>query len=216
MTIVPLVVGYFAIQWNRANFLGKSPEQIVAMGRQRWSDLYSKKFGQSTHEACNAEEKYGIALKNLNDRAITRLPKARQVWLTEVRKSTQEYALEAHQIGSLVSGGGSMWQSFNATILPDVEETIADCIVDKPTPTIKIKSLDSDLIELDKVINQFRGDGRTNSAEYQQIAKHRTNLSSKQSVLLSLLSHGRQVDSTRFQLYMHRKIEVARGDNLTE
>ena len=216
MTIVPLVVGYFAIQWNRANFLGKSPEQIVAMGRQRWSDLYSKKFGQSTHEVCNAEEKYGIALKNLNDRAITRLPKARQVWLTEIRKSTREYATEAHQIGAIVSGGGSMWQTFNATILPDVEETIADCIVDKPMPTVKIKSFESDLQELDKVINQFRGEGRTSSAEYQEIAKHRTILASKQSALVGLLSHGRQTDATRFQLYMHRKIAVARGDNLSE
>ncbi|MEI8282471.1 MAG: hypothetical protein WCG75_08710, partial [Armatimonadota bacterium] len=80
MTIVPLVVGYFAIQWNRANFLGKSPEQIVAMGRERWTDIYSKKFGQEPTQVRNAEEKYGIALQNLNDRAISRLPRTRQIW----------------------------------------------------------------------------------------------------------------------------------------
>ena len=215
MTIVPLVVGYFAIQWNRASFLGKSPEQIVAMGRQRWSDIYSKKFGQSTHDLCDAEEKYGFALKNLNDRAITRLPKSRQVWLTEVRKTTREYAVEAHQIGLIVSGGGSMWQTLNATILPDVEETIADCIVDKQVTSDKLKSIELDLSELDKVISQFKNEGPTRITEYQAVAKHRTNLASKQIALNDLLKHGRQDDSSRIQLYMHRKIEVARGDNLS-
>lgn len=215
MTIVPLVVGYFAIQWNRASFLGKSPEQIVAMGRQRWSDIYSKKFGQSHHDLCDAEEKYGFALKNLNDRAITRLPKSRQVWLTEVRKTTREYAVEAHQIGLIVSGGGSMWQTLNATILPDVEETIADCIVDKQVTSDKLKSIELDLSELDKVISQFKNEGPTRITEYQAVAKHRTNLASKQIALNDLLKHGRQDDSSRIQLYMHRKIEVARGDNLS-
>ncbi len=215
MTIVPLVVGYFAIQWNRANFLGKSPEQIVAMGRQKWSDLYGKKFGQSDNDLCNAEEKYGFALKNLNDRAITRLPKPRQVWLAEVRKTTWEYAVEAHQIGSLVSGGGSKWQTFNATILPDVEETIADCIMAKPVTAVKLKSIDLDLSELDKIISQFRNEEPTSSLEYCEIAKHRTNLASRHSALNDLLKLGRQDDSSRIQLYMHRKIAIARGDNLS-
>ena len=135
------------------------------MGRQRWSDIYSKKFGQSHHDLCDAEEKYGFALKNLNDRAITRLPKSRQVWLTEVRKTTREYAVEAHQIGLIVSGGGSMWQTLNATILPDVEETIADCIVDKQVTSDKLKSIELDLSELDKVISQFKNEGPTRITE---------------------------------------------------
>ncbi|MEI7986230.1 MAG: hypothetical protein WCI55_11440 [Armatimonadota bacterium] len=215
MTIVPLVVGYFAIQWNRANFLGKSPEQIVAMGRQRWSDLYSKKYGHSDNDLSDAEEKYGFALKNLNDRAMTRLPKSRQVWLTEVRKTTWEYAVEAHQIGSLVSGGQSKWQTFNATIMPDVEETIADCIVAKPVTAIKLKSIELNLRELDKVISQFRNERPTSSLDYRKIAKHRTILASKHSALNDLLKLGQQDDSSRIQLYMHRKIEVARGDNFS-
>jgi hypothetical protein len=214
MSIVPLVAGYFAIQWNRANFMGKSPEQIVAMGLEKWSELYGKKFGQGTHQVCDAEEKYGIALKNLNDRAMTKLPKTRQVWLRAVRKETKEYAVEAHQIGSIISGGGTMWQTFDATISPDIEQTIADCIVNKPLPVLRMKSFESDIQSLDKVIAEFRGEGRTSSAEYREVAKHRIALASKQKVLTGLLSSGRESDSTRFQLYMHRKIEVARGDNL--
>jgi hypothetical protein len=214
MTIVPLVVGYFAIQWNRANFLGKTPEQMVAMGREKWSELYGKKFGLSTHRICDAEEKYGIALKNLNDRAIKKLPKTRQIWLNQVRKSTQEYATEAHQIGSLMTGGGTIWQTFDATIFPDVEQTISDCIVNKPLPPVKKKSFNADIEELDQIIGKAKAD--QDDKRYSDLLDHRKTLIAKQSQLLELLSKGHQADSTRFQLYMHRKIQVARGDNLDE
>ena len=210
MTIVPLVAGYFAIQWNRGNFLGKSPEQIVAMGRSKWNELYSKKFGESTHEVCDAEEKYAIALKNLNDRAMTKLPKTRQIWLGEIRNTTKEYALEAHKIGSLVSGGGSMWQTFNATILPDIEEAISDCIVNKQVVGVRLKSFESEFESLDRVISQAKSKEAT--LEFSELVKHRSWLSSKQSKLMSLLENGRPADSLRIQMFMHRKIEVARSD----
>ena len=214
MTIVPLVVGYFAIQWNRANFLGKSPEQIVAMGREKWGDLYGKKLGHSTHTDSDAEEKYGIALQNLNNRAIQRLPKTRQIWLGEVRKSTREYAAEAHQIGTLITGGGTMWQTFNATIGPDVEQTIADCIVNKPLPVLRLKSFESEIQALDKVITHAKEDN--DAPRFTDLMKHRQILSTKQSKLLNLLAKGSQSDATRFQLYMRRKLEIARGDNLAQ
>ena len=216
MSIVPLVVGYFAIQWNRANFLGKSPEQIVAMGRSKWTELYGKKFGESTQQACRADEKFGIALQNLNDRAITRLPRTRQVWLQEVRKTTKEYATEAHEIGEIVTGGGTMWQTFNATIYPDVEQVIADCIVDKPLQSFRLKSFEAHLHELDIVIGKSKSRANENSSQYQGLLNHRAVLATKQSKLLGLLSKGRESDSTRVQLYMHRKVDVALGENLAQ
>ena len=210
MSIVPLVVGYFAIQWNRANFMGKTPEQIVAMGRERWTDLFSKKFGQSTDRVCDAEEKYGIALQNLNDRAIQRLPKLRQNWLKEVRHSTKEFATQAHQIGSLMSGGGTMWRTFDATIYPDVEQTISDCIAGKPGSTSNLKPIDSDLVALDAKINEVKS---KDQAEYREILAHRVALQSQRAKLATLLSEGRPTDSTRVQTYLLRKIDVARGEN---
>ena len=216
MSIVPLVVGYFAIQWNRGNFLGKSPEQIVAMGRDRWSDLYSKKFGESTHRVCDAEEKYGIALQNLNDRAIKRLPRTRQIWLNEVRKSTKDFATEAHQVGFLITGGGTMWETFDATILPDVEQAIADCIADKPLATYKLKSFGMQMQELDSVISHSELSADKNSHQSTELHGHRSELATKQARLLNLLSKGRHSDSTRVQDYMHRKIDVAKGSSLTK
>jgi hypothetical protein len=212
MTIVPLVVGYFAIQWNRANFLGKSPEQIVAMGRDKWTELYGKKFGDGTHQSSEAQEKFGIALQNLNDRAIQRLPKTRQVWLKEIRQTTREYAVEAHQIGSNVSGGGTMWQTFDATILPDVEQAISDCIINKPLPPVRLKSFESEFQLLDKVVLEAKS--KESPQEFSDLMKHRTTLANKQNKLLTLLEKGRPNDATRFKIYMHRKIEVARGDDM--
>lgn len=211
MSIVPFVVGYFAIQWNRANFLGKSPEQIVAMGREKWSDLYGNKVGQSTRDMCDAEEKYAFALQNLNDRAMKRLPKTRQVWLDGVRKNTKAYASEAHQIGEIVTGGGTMWRTFNSTIGADVEQVISDCITDKPMPMIKMKSWESAMADLDHVIATSKdaaGD------QYKEIPTHRTALAHDQKLLEGMFSNARQNDVTRIRVFMHRKIEVAKGDNL--
>ena len=212
MTIVPLVVGYFAIQWNRANYLGKSPEQIVAMGRAKWTEIYGKKFGESTQHMCAAEEKFGIALKNLNDRAITRLPRTRQVWLQEVRQTTIEYAAEAHHIGEIVTGGGTIWQTFNATIFPDVEQVIADCITNKPVFQGRLKSFDSELNLLDNCLK--RAKAKENPQKYTELVNHRSALSKRQSQLLELLSKGGQLDSTRLKIYMHHWLEIARGDEM--
>ena len=211
MTIVPLVVGYFAIQWNRANFLGKSPEQIVAMGRERWTDIYSKKFGQEPTQVRNAEEKYGIALQNLNDRAISRLPRTRQIWFDSVRKSTTEFASHAHEIGSRVSGGGENWEKLGATILPDIEQAIADCIVDRPAPDVTPKSFHQHFQELDMVIGYKEVSLDRNSDQYEELQQHRLALGMKQAKLLNLLAIGRHSDSNRIQEFLLRKMEVAKG-----
>lgn len=208
MSIVPFVVGYFAIQWNRANFLGKSPEQIVAMGREKWTDLYGNKVGQSTRDMCDAEEKYALALQNLNDRAIRRLPKTRQVWLQGVRKNTKEYAFEAHRIGEIVSGGGTIWRTFDAAIAPDVEEVISDCIVNKQMPMIKMKSFEAAMKELDIRIAESK---ETAGEQFSQIPKYRRAMTMAQGHLEKLIDHGNQNDATRIRVYMHKQIEAAKG-----
>lgn len=213
MTIVPLIVGYFAIQWNRANYLGKTPEQMVAMGRTKWNSLYGSKVGNSTVDMTEGEGKYGDALKNLNDRAMKRLPSKRQNWLKSVRKSSSEYAFEAHRIGELVSGGGTMWRLFDSSVYPDVEQLVADCIVDKKMPMIKMKSFEAANKELDLAIEKARAD-LSGATDYNNLLKHRKNLAQKQNDLLSLVSQAGQNDATRIRLYMHKNIETAKSDNL--
>lgn len=213
MTIVPLVVGFFAIQWNRANYLGKTPEQMVAMGRTKWNNLYGNKVGSSTVDMCEGEVKYGEALKNLNDRAMKRLTSKRQNWLKSVRKSSNEYAFEAHRIGELVSGGGTMWRLFDSSVHADVEQLVADCIVDKKMPMIKMKSFEAANKELDSAIERAKAD-LSGANDYNNILKHRKNLAQKQNDLLSLVSQAGQNDATRIRLYMHKNIETAKSDNL--
>lgn len=211
MTIVPLVVGYFAIQWNRANYLGKSPEQIVAMGRDKWTDLYGKKVGDSTKDMCDAQEKYATALRNLNERAMKRLPRTRQTWLQSMRKDAVEYASTAHQIGSILTGGGTIWQPINATIAPDVEELVADSIVGKKMPLYKMKSFDAAMDELKVVINQSKDDVGEHAAELPMLTQK---MSHQQKQLEALLAHANTNDVTRVRLFMHKKIDVAKGSDM--
>ncbi|MBI1332992.1 MAG: hypothetical protein GC165_08935 [Armatimonadetes bacterium] len=208
MSIVPFVVGYFAIQWNRANYLGKTPEQIVAMGRKKWSDLYGSKVGLSTRDMCDADEKYGIALRNLNDRAMKRLSRSRQEWLSSARKETIDFASNAHRVGEVLSGGGTIWRTFDASISPDVEQIISDCIVNKSMPTYKMKSFESQLKELDEAISSSDTVGEENK---EQIGQHRGALIQGHSKLERLFLAGKSGDTTRIRLYMGQQMEEATG-----
>ncbi len=211
MTIVPLIVGYFAIQWNRGNYLGKTPEQIVAMGRKKWSDLYEEKVGGSTADTVLGQEKFGEALRNLNDRAMKRMPSPRQKWLSTARELTTNFAYEAHRVGEFVSGGGSIWRVFDASIAPDVEELVADSIVKKKMPMVKMKSFESANKELDAAIERAKTEGTISKDREMELASHRRKLSTAEAKLHSHLNHAPQYDVTRFRLYIHKELGEASG-----
>lgn len=207
MSIVPLAVGFFAIQWNRANFLGKSPEQIAAMGRDKWTEMYYEKVGGSTLDMCNASEKYSIALRNLNDRASTRLPASRQKWLSAIRTLSTQYAESAHKIGRVASGGGTMWQTFDASISADVEDLISASITQKHSNPTNASSLFQANKELDASLSK----SELSPEDRQNVAKYRESMRQRELDILSVLAKGDQNDIARFKNYLHHNIEVASG-----
>lgn len=114
------------LQVEKADYMGKTPEQVVAMGRSVWFKAYTGKFGDSTMGMANAEYVFGDALKRVNDRKMAKLPKARREALLAYRKELLGFAADAHRIGELVSMGGTMWRNFDSTIPADVEEIVAE------------------------------------------------------------------------------------------
>jgi hypothetical protein len=215
MSIVALAVGFYTIQWNRAQYFGKTPEQIVAMGHAKWSELHGKKKGYSTVDMCESEDKFGHALKNINDRALKSQSQTRRTWMLQMRKAAMDYGYAAHELGYYSSGGGSMWRLFDASIYPDVEEVIAANIKGERMPMIKMMSFDAMYKKLDDAMNKWETldpkSAMYSKEDHEKVKKAYSNLKSKQKPIEALMSKGKHDDALRFRLFLMRKLETARG-----
>ena len=207
MSIVALAVGFHAIQWNRAAYLGKSPEQIVAMGRDKWFAAYTKKYGESTMAMCEAETSFGDALKNLNDRALKRIPSARRAFLESARYHCTTVAVRAHEVGYAITGGGTIWRPFFAGIKPNVEQLIADSILNKPLPMIKMKSIESRFDEMDETSKKaFPNMTEESITEFKKAFNE---FRYQASVSRKFVESASEYDRTRLRMFIHKQFDVA-------
>jgi hypothetical protein len=99
--------------------------EIVKMGRNKWFDLYTSKVGNSTAAMCGAEHRFGAALKGVNDAKLRTATDARRQTVNLLRPELAEYRTALVELGSVFSGGGTIWNPVYAGTEADVEETIA-------------------------------------------------------------------------------------------
>lgn len=171
---------------SRGDLQGKSPSQVVAMGREKWFEFFTSKVGDSTAAMSGAESLYGACLKIANDKAIVKLPKEKRDQLGKLRYQLNRFNDEAIRLGEILSGGGTMWNPVFAGILADNEEAVAVLIGRaKPrkaasTPEEAISFLDR---YLDKVAPDIREWGET---EYRSVAKGKAKVAILKSTLKEL------------------------------
>lgn len=207
MALVAMAVGFYAIQWNRSAYLGKSPEQIVAMGRDKWFAAYTKKHGEHTRGMCDAETTYGDALKNLNDRALRRLPAARRAFLESARYHCKQIALRGHEVGYAITGGGTIWNPMFASIHPSVEMLIAESIVNKPMPMVKMKSIESRFEEMDETSKKAFPDMTEESIT--EFKKTLNEFRYQESVSRKFVESAPEYDRTRLRMFIHKQFDTA-------
>ncbi|MCW5937928.1 MAG: hypothetical protein KIT11_11555 [Fimbriimonadaceae bacterium] len=107
--------------------LGKyTPEQVVAMGREKWMDVHTEEHGASTAAMAGAESAYGYAYRVVNDKAIKSQPKAFQALADWIRVRFNDAGIKACDIGYAIGGGGTMWIPISAGVAADTEELLAD------------------------------------------------------------------------------------------
>lgn len=156
---------------SRADLQGKTPDQVVAMGRKKWFGYFTTKVGDSTAAMSGAERLYGDCLKHSNDKAIVKLPKARRTLIGRLRVQLYRFDDEVVRLGEILTGGGTMWNPVYAGLQADCEEAVRVFIgKSKPRktsvePEEAIGFLDR---YLDKVADDIREWGET---EYRSVAK---------------------------------------------
>jgi hypothetical protein len=116
---------------------GKTAEQAVAMGQEKWYDFIIEKAGaEHTLSMSHANYSYGCALHDVNDVRMKSADKDRQKLIRVLRPKMLEFANSSINVGMVVSGGGTMWTLIGSNNLTDVEECVAYLI--KPSGKPKL------------------------------------------------------------------------------
>ncbi len=146
----------------QGGYLGKSDAQILAMGRQKWFAYYTAKQGDSTADTCDAEARYGEVLKRRNDKLAARRDKQTRESVRKARPELTAFALGAYEVGQALTGGGTLWNLFNAGIAPNVEEALG-AFVGIAYPTAKQGSPTSATVskQLDALMTIVKGQSRS-------------------------------------------------------
>ena len=125
---------------------GKTNAQILAMGRQGWSDFFCQaEGGGSTVALSGAESLYADARGWRNDK----LGKANVMPLRRLLTDVGQHAVE---VGTAITGGGTMWNIIANSVGADAEETIYTVLTLKGSPKKRVVS------DMDKAFRRLESD----------------------------------------------------------
>lgn len=140
-------------------YFGKSPSQVVAMGRTKWMDFYTEKSGSSsTYAMAEGMTLYGKAQQNLNNIKIVKLSKSKQKWYGNIRAKLTQFVVDSNKIGEAITGGGTIWTNINSAILADVEDLVAQSLGKTITSPVMKATVTSALQDLTKAVNTGEAD----------------------------------------------------------
>lgn len=133
MLVASAILGQSAERmFDPAENYGKSADQAVAMGEEKWYDFIIEKAGaEHTLSMSHANYSFGCALHDVNNIRLKKVEAQRQTLIRTIRPKMHEFADESITVGMIVSGGGTMWTVIGSGNLTDVEQCVGDLIQPK-------------------------------------------------------------------------------------
>lgn len=103
---------------------GKSEKQILAMGLERWMEYQGGKAGQSTAAMNEGMAAYRQALRSRNDRLARKATSRLRNQVAALRPLLERFTQSTVEIGSFITGGGTLWSLVHSDALVDAETTL--------------------------------------------------------------------------------------------
>ncbi len=129
--ITPALCLVLLLAQSKPGLFGKTPEQALAMGQQKWYEFYDSKAGSSTQSMILACDIYGDLAEARNSKLLaTKAATVRKDW-NNLAKALRGFASESFEINSMLAGGGTIWHPIAANIHPDVQELVYHLLTDK-------------------------------------------------------------------------------------
>lgn len=108
--------------------LGKTMQEVVEMGRDKWFEFYTEHRGESTAAMSEAEQTYGACLTYINSLKIEKLDRDQQRWYDQLRAQLAIGEEKSVTCAYAISGGGTIWTPVMAGSTADVEEVVQDLL----------------------------------------------------------------------------------------
>jgi len=140
---------------------GKSEREIVAMGRNRWTDYHAERAGQTTVAMVEGQIVWYNALTSRNNELLARRTPESRRKLLELDRWLEKFRLASLQAGMAYSGGGTMWQIFGASALADRADLMHSLLTGTGTPgkPYKVSEGSKAIGELRSLIQRARSEG---------------------------------------------------------
>jgi hypothetical protein len=122
---------------DKPNTFGKSNAQILAMGQEKWMSFADKQGGGSNAAMIDASMAYQAASAGRNDRLLKTKP-GMAVNVHHLRELLGDYTGDCMEVGSYISGGGSMWGTFDAYARAESEDVLFGVLGGKAAPAPKM------------------------------------------------------------------------------
>src|SRR5687767_3790157 len=88
---------------------GKTNDQILAMGYDKWYEFFTGKAGETTQGMAQAGYKFAEALRWRNKGLEAKLSPAGRKSMAKLRLAIDEFGVSVIQVERALNGGGTMW-----------------------------------------------------------------------------------------------------------
>lgn len=116
---------------DEPDWLGRTAEGVVAMGRDRFFREFTEKHGESTMAMAGAESAYGDAVHFVNERTLAGKPQERH-FVERLRVETTAGRNAAIECARSLTGGGTMWVPVSAAVQTEVESMVYELLTGRP------------------------------------------------------------------------------------
>jgi hypothetical protein len=187
--------------------------KVQSMGRSKFVEWYTTKYGSSTMAMCDAETLYGDVIARHNNNAIRQQTSATRTFFAAVRKPLKDFSMKLWEATMCATGGGTMWQPIIASVHPDVEELLRP--ISNGLPLHSQSRVISDVTKLyptfEAMVKQYEKEN-PNTEGYYTAAQARMvfgDAKKQFDVVVGLLKTRPRSESDHLLNYMKREIELA-------
>jgi hypothetical protein len=210
-----LLIPVISVAQDSYDTYGKTEAEILAMGHEKWNTFYESKAGDSTAAMGEQNEIFGEVATRRNDRLLKKAKAQTKKRVAKLRNLMGDFAGTACELGSNMTGGGTLWNPIEADIPAGVEQVVFGVLGGKAgaAKPIRVSAAQWEMATLAKQIEKNRTDPEAQA--YFKYNEAKAQLKKMKAALTNILEIARSLnryDSDRILGFCKDYAKLAIGD----
>lgn len=160
---------------ERAMNLGYTTAQIVAMGEEKFAELFDKKYSSSTAAMIDMEISYAWAVEFESNKLLAKMSPETQSVYKSVKADMQLAGENSSQVQMAFAGGGSMYNIFHVASKTRAEVTVYNILKGKKSKTATLAEVESKYQKVKALVLKAEPDLKENeqfsNLKFEDVAK---------------------------------------------